>query len=358
MSITIGYKQMPDKDNILALKNALAALHIILQPVAVTTPVEQRPFGQPLLTLKHKPIPEYHAGKYTVYLLDTSMSAVEQVIRLLHFNFDALPLVAEGESKIIRKLTGNLVIEKFKPSVYSFSKNRYGDVAGTDILRARFSAEVFRRMQLSDNSALRRNAFVALIERGDEVYTAQRLVENSNIEVRVKRYHIGSPLHRYLYTENYGSTQACGSITRWSRFDQPLVCFDWRHPLTDDQGKRLADEPISDDYASVWLHDMPSAKALARSSFLFLEDLFHDAGLQLIDICYFVDKSGHILYGEISPDCMRVREINQDFDRVDAYDKDLWREGKSALTLKQRYEALYYRAFLREKSQEDVCNNY
>ena len=114
-------------------------------------------------------------------------------------------------------------------------------------------------------------------------------------------------------------------LQRWDRFANPIVCFDWRHPLTDHEGNRLADEPLPDDYAALWIGDVQRAKFLACETFGWLENFFTAEALRLIDICFFIDQSGGTIYGEISPDCMRVRTHAS--DDAEALDKDQWRSG-------------------------------
>jgi phosphoribosylaminoimidazole-succinocarboxamide synthase len=266
------------------------------------------------------------------------------ILNLIPIDFANLPLVTEGESKEIRQWTTNLVVARFKPTVYSFTENRYGNAAGTDLVRARFSAKIFSLLNKS-SIGIPKTSFVALLETEGGPLVVQKVVDSSNLEVRVKRFHIGSPLHRYRYTEDYPSLLASGPVTKWTRFDKPVVCFDWRNPLYDNEGNRLADEPISDDYAELWMQAVPDAKRIARDTFLYIEGLFKSAGLSLIDICFLIDKTGKILYGEISPDCMRVREIDQELEAAQAYDKDLWRNGKSENFLTDHYQQLYDRVF-------------
>lgn len=272
---------------------------------------------------------------------------IEQVISQLPVDFENLPLLFEGESKIGRLLNKKIVVERFKPTVYSYTSNRYGIVEGTDDLRILFSAEIFRRFtQYAINSEKDiKNAFLGIIETSSGPLLVQKQVEACNLEVRVKRYHIGSPVHRYKYTESFATTQSSEPLTRWSKFDTPVVCFDWRHPLQGKEGERLADEPISDDYAAVWMENIPHAKYLARETFLWLEQLFGNAGLALIDICFFIDQTGQIVFGEISPDCMRVREQINNPDKAVSYDKDIWRSGKKNSILLERYENLFNRLF-------------
>jgi phosphoribosylaminoimidazole-succinocarboxamide synthase len=283
------------------------------------------------------------------------LSLVEQTLRCLNLDIEHLSPFIEGESKAIYQITDNVLLEQLKPTVYSFTNNRYGTVEGTDVIRARFSAELFRRMAaLADADGAPRSTFLGLVHTQSGPALVQRRVSDSNLEVRVKRYHIGSPLHRYKYTEQYPTTQACGPLRRWSRFDTPVTCFDWRHPLHDDKGTRLADEPISDDYAAVWIKDMPYAKRMARNTFLWLESLMEAADLILIDMCMFIDRSGHWIFGEISPDCMRVRARADNLDDSTIFDKDLWRNGARGQEVAQRYQAMYDLLFPSDSSQSST----
>ncbi len=274
--------------------------------------------------------------------ISTIEAFIEAIIQQIRFDFDALPLLVEGESKIIRLLTHQIVIEQFKPTVYSFTHNRYGIAAKTDDLRIKFSAEVFR--QMNTYAALHqkkmKNAFLACVEQNGTIYLVQQKMKTTNLEVRVKRFHVGSPVHRYLYTEKYQTVQNNREpLQKWSRFNHPVVCFDWRHPLTDENGTRLADEPISDDYAAIWMNNIPAAKKLASEVFTWLEAVFKSVGLILVDICFFIDEDGEYVFGEISPDCFRVRESLD--DNAKSFDKDVWRKGGSAEKIAERYEILY-----------------
>lgn len=281
---------------------------------------------------------------------------VEYVIQQLPFDFEKLPLLVEGESKIIRQLNSKIVIEQFKPTVYSFTHNRYGEVAGTAELRVQFTGELFRSMNRYNHEQRKnlKNAFLAVVNTADGPLLVQRKVETCNLEVRVKRYHIGSPVHRYKYTEKHLTVQLSEApLTKWTRFDVPIVCFDWRLPLTDEDGKRLADEPISDDYAGVWMNNVVEAKNLARETFSWMERVFRDSGLLLIDICFFIDKSGQLLYGEISPDCMRVREGLGDPKNSESFDKDLWRKGEKEVLIAKQYHKIYHILFSSNSKNEN-----
>lgn len=296
--------------------------------------------GETLVELSPEPGP----GKVA---LSGRTTLLERALRALPMDFDRLPLLVEGDSKELRLWTDHVVVERFKPTVYSYTHNRYGEVSGTDRVRIRFTAELFRRMaQLEgDEPDLPRSTFLAEIEAEQGAFLVQRKAEVCNLETRIKRYHIGSPLHRYLYTERYESTQASGPIKRWSALAEPVVCFDWRHPLHDEEGNRLADEPLPDDYAALWMYNTENAKSMARRTFLWMEEMFAKRDLLLVDMCIFIDRHGQVIYGEISPDSMRVRVGLGDPAAAEAADKDVWRAGRSADVVRERYELLYERLF-------------
>ena len=41
------------------------------------------------------------------------------------------------------------------------------------------------------------------------------------------------------------------------------------------------------------------------------------------------DREGSVVWSEINPDCMRVKKIENNHERLD-YDKDIWRIGGSS----------------------------
>jgi Phosphoribosylaminoimidazolesuccinocarboxamide (SAICAR) synthase len=278
-----------------------------------------------------------------VTLFPGSRPMLEQVLQGVRFDFSSLPLLVRGDSKEIRLLTARIALARLLPTVYSYTFNRYGLVPGTEEVRARFSADLFRRMAGEPGSVQLRTAFLGLVESAAGPLLAEEVVVGCNLEVRVKRFHIGSPVHRYRGVEDHRTAFAGAPLQRWSRFEEPLVCFDWRHPLHDDRGERLADEPLPDDYAAVWIDSVPKAKHLAREAFRWIERRFARAGLQLIDICFFIDRTGSTIYGEISPDCMRVRDRAS--GDAEALDKDHWRSGGEPHEVLARYRRLHELVF-------------
>jgi phosphoribosylaminoimidazole-succinocarboxamide synthase len=300
------------------------------------------------LLLKNAPAPATDTNTIVIADGEQTATIVERILQKIPFDFDELALLVEGESKIIKYWTSKVVIEKFKPTVYSYTHNRYGLVAGTDAIRIKFTTAIYRKMTVygKGRAYAPASAFLAEIENEQGLFIVQRLVDTCNVETRIKRYHIGSPVHRYLYTARYPSTRDDEApITPWTRFDAPVVCFDWRHPLTDENNKRLADEPISDDYAALWIQDLPFAKKMALETFLWLEKMFFQSGITLIDMCIFIDRSGKLIYGEISPDCMRIRWNSLHPDQAESMDKDLWRKGAAPEKLYENYEKAYSSMF-------------
>ena len=300
------------------------------------------------LTLKDRPDPASEAHTIVINAGEFTESIMERILQKLPFDFEQLSLLVEGESKIIKYWTPKVVIEKFKPTVYSYTHNRYGLVDGTDAIRIKFTTAVYRKMTAYSKGRpyAPASAFLAEIENEQGLFIVQQLVDTCNVETRIKRYHIGSPVHRYLYTAKYPSTRKDEApITPWTRFDTPVVCFDWRHPLTDEKNNRLADEPISDDYAALWILDLPFAKKMALETFLWLEKMFFQSGITLIDMCIFIDRTGKLIYGEISPDCMRIRWNSLHPEQAESMDKDLWRKGAAPEKLYENYEKAYSSMF-------------
>jgi phosphoribosylaminoimidazole-succinocarboxamide synthase len=329
------------------IPHAVQQLQDLDFPIALIDPAQAAQYER-CLTLKDRPDPTPDAHTIVIHAGESTESILERILQKLPFDFEVLPLLVEGESKIIKYWTPKVVIEKFKPTVYSYTHNRYGLVDGTDAIRIKFTTAVYRKMTAysKDRPYAPASAFLAEIENEQGLFIVQQLVDTCNVETRIKRYHIGSPVHRYLYTSKYPSTRKDQApITTWTRFDAPVVCFDWRHPLTDENNNRLADEPISDDYAALWILDLPFAKKMALETFLWLEKMFFQSGITLIDMCIFIDRTGKLIYGEISPDCMRIRWNSLHPDQAESMDKDLWRKGAAPEKLYENYEKAYSSMF-------------
>lgn len=232
----------------------------------------------------------------------------------LDARFESFPLFCEGESKIVREITPELVIVRMKPTLFSYKANRAGVVAGTDSLRLQISRILWQCLA---------DAGVAIPVKGvgTQSYISEK-VTPVPIEVIVKAAQVGTPKH--IYTHMGEIPTRYGSYIQPGDLHEPYVRFDWRNPL-----------PGKDECMPIWLADQyidtQEAEKTALKSFKALQDLMVPKGLHLQDICFFVTQDGKGVYGEVSPDCMRVKYEGDDLD------KDVFRQGKSDDVVLSKY---------------------
>lgn len=266
-------------------------------------------------------------------------------------DFKKLPLVVEGESKEVRYAGEGLVVIKLKPTIYSYTHNRVGEIPGSDKLRMRaiqYLLPGIRSLGLShtyievnDNWILSElvmqpGSVTSPAFLPDDLSTPEieKLPKAPPIEVIAKARHTGTSKHRYynfsVYPTQYGSY-----IDNEGLYPEPIIRFDWRNPMTHPQsGDRLADEILPEAMAN-WFIDTARATSTAKLAFNGLRDYFAARRLDLWDICFFISEDGAKLFGEISPDCMRVRTLGKQ-----ALDKDIWRAGGSSADILQKWEML------------------
>lgn len=232
----------------------------------------------------------------------------------LRRRFDSLPLVTEGESKIIRRLGDGLVMVRLKPTLFSYSANRAAFVPGTEHLRLRISAILWK--QLANHGMP-----VGVIHVGEDYYVGQE-VDAPPIEVIVKAAHVGTPKHLYKGLEVRATRQGTRIVP--GERHPPYVRFDWRNPL-----------PDKDECMPLWLADRfidtRVAERTALSAFSILDEFLGARAIEMLDICFFITSDGNTVFGELSPDCMRAKYAAGDLD------KDLWRKGKDAETILARW---------------------
>ncbi len=252
-------------------------------------------------------------------------------------NFEYLPLVKEGESKIIRYLGQGKVAIRLKPTIYSYTKNRYGIIPNSEKIRCKSSqilVEQLTKHQVKHGFHTYDEKIEAIIadliieKTPNGLYFTPQDINIDNlpiftpIEVIVKNTHIGTPKHRYRYIDNY-PTRNHKIIKEAGAYPNNIVRFDWRNPLHDENNNRLADEVMPEDMADWWI-DTKQAKNTANKAFSILHNYLLSRGIKLLDICFFIDASGQMIYSEISPDCMRVCANDKSLD------KDIWRAGGSS----------------------------
>jgi phosphoribosylaminoimidazole-succinocarboxamide synthase len=247
--------------------------------------------------------------------------------------FSRLPLVVEGESKLIRRWAEGQCLIKLKPTIYSYTQNRTGVVPGSDALRQRAS-RVFV-------DVLRRAGIPHAYEIVGDRYILSRLVPRPPpIEVVVKAFHSGTSKHRY-----YGMA---GTPLRASHpffanrtfgaddgYPMPFVRFDWRNPMRHPEtSTRLADEVLGDEQAD-WFIDVAEARATARRVYKALSDFLGPRDVVLYDLCLFITEDGKAVFGEISQDCGRFRHFD-----LGSLDKDVWRAGGSSEQVLSKWKTL------------------
>lgn len=247
--------------------------------------------------------------------------------------FRKLPLFVEGESKEIRKVTDEVGIIYFKPTIYSFTANRCGVVEGSNILRVHVSKVLCELLKKNgiDHSYL---------DYTDE-FVMTRLVKAPNIEVVVKANHTGTSKHRYFGMNGskvreshpyYGGMV----IENMQPYPEPIVRFDWRNPFQHPETKQpLADEPMCDSQADLYI-DVKEAKKTAIRTFQILSDFLGEKNIVIYDLCLFISEDGKTVFGEISPDCGRYRHYD-----LGSLDKDVWRSGGSSKDVIDKWNLLY-----------------
>ena len=254
--------------------------------------------------------------------------------KLTDAEFEAMPLVVEGESKIVRNAGDGMAVIRFKPTIYSFTSNRTGIVPGSDVLRLRAS-KVFA--EVLENSGIN-HAYVRV---NDRFVLADLISPTPPIEVVVKAYHSGTSKHRYF---GMAGTPVRQSHPYWKGrkfgpddgYPGPIVRFDWRNPMwhPGDPKRMLADEVLCDDQAD-WFIDTFRARETALRTFRALSNFLGERDVVVYDLCLFITEDGSTVYGEISQDCGRFRHFD-----LGSLDKDVWRAGGSSEVVLEKWKTL------------------
>ncbi len=274
------------------------------------------------------------------------------ITHLTQQQFKALPLVIEGESKEVRYVGDGLVVIKLKPTIYSYTHNRTGRIGGSDTLRLKAIQKILPILKAH-------NIHHSYREVNDDWILSQLVLQPCQndqelpfrpndmsasdiaqlpvappIEVIAKYRHTGTSKHRYYAMDTY-PTRFNDTIQPDRPYPETLIRFDWRNPMHHPQTRdRLADEVLSEQMAD-WYIDTCAARKLAAKTFAVLGQYFQASGLDLWDICFFISQDGSTLFGEISPDCMRVRTTDNS-----PMDKDIWRAGGSSKEIVTKWQTM------------------
>lgn len=175
-----------------------------------------------------------------------------------------------------------------------------------------------------------------------------------------KKYWVGTDKHSYygldsnLYKEKIVHHDNHGLYS-----SGVYIRFDWRNPnhISVKTQKSLADNPYyyameeyigKERFFDKYIRDEKKCKPFGdkcvypevingicnlqkiRKSVIKLYCTFKHymdkLGLELIDGCFMLDKTGEVFWSEINPDCMRIRASTM----IEKYDKDIWRAGGSS----------------------------
>jgi phosphoribosylaminoimidazole-succinocarboxamide synthase len=250
-------------------------------------------------------------------------------------NFELLPLVIQGESKIVRAFNSRFDIVKYKPTVYSHKMQRAGEVKGTDI----------ERMSMTKNLLdifSRHNIQHTYWHVGPKFILNEKLDNSKDIppiETIVKRCFVGSDKHRYYglnnLTNRFGKKVVKSELNEYQKL---LVRFDYRNPnFHPETGLPLGDILLCDDLADEFINTNV-AKQSALNVFRCLDFHFSKMNIYFEDVCLMFTTSGDKLYGEVSQDCGRYKYVFE--NQLSDLDKDVWRAGGSSELVLQKYQMI------------------
>ncbi|OGF27780.1 hypothetical protein A2331_06765 [Candidatus Falkowbacteria bacterium RIFOXYB2_FULL_34_18] len=277
--------------------------------------------------------------------------------KLTEEEFKALPSVAEGESKEVRYAGKGLVVIRFKPTIYSFTANRCGVVPGSDILRLRASKvflELFRQKGIKHAYREINDKWVLsdlILQPGTELNPhpfrpddmnkeeIAKLAVAAPIEIVVKNMHTGTSKHRYYGMIGHPIRKSHNFYPGFTfegdgAYPETVVRFDWRNPLKDNNGNRLADEILPDELAD-WYINTKKARGTALKVGDVVAEFLNEYDIVFYDLCLFITEDGETVFGEISQDCGRYRHFD-----LGSLDKDAWRAGGSSEIVLKKWDLL------------------
>lgn len=323
------------------------------------------------------------AAKYGVNFISTETNTPEDVAHMivqdkcLRFpnmdnmndkTFNSYKFIAEGHSKIVRRVYDKWDVIKLKPSVHSHKEQRSLNIDDTDKYRAEAMLPLL--YLFAQNQIDHLYNYVSSCEDGVFILT-QAFDYVPPVEVIIKSHYVGTDKHIYheLYNEktrfdkplmanedvyqiqNTDNTVVSKVIYEYNK---PYVRFDYRNPnhveCTEDvtrcascvtSFKKGTQMPLGDKVMASGLADNFIDTAKCEKSALKLYDIMNKflgrKGLYLLDICYLYCADGETLYGEISQDTGRWKDKNGN-----SKDKDVFRYGRSAdkVNVKDQYKEL------------------
>ena len=241
-------------------------------------------------------------------------------------NYVNLPSYHKGESKEIKQTKqAKILIQRFLPSVYSYTANRAAIIPGSDEIRMAVSKILWKPLHKAGipTCVLAMTNRYALI-------TEEKIPP---IEVIVKAALVGTPAH--IYHGIFNKSDRFGNPFIKGEIHNPYVRFDYRNPVCDKKGNRLKDELLPIALARRFINT-DVAENTALKIYFLVQKTLNKVNLQVLDFCLFLDETGGILCGELSPDNMRIKDLSCKTD----YDKDLWRKGKTKEELLEKWNKI------------------
>ena len=267
-------------------------------------------------------------------------------------DFDVYPifkLETEGESKKLYKILfqneklskyNNNYIILLKNTIYSHSQQHTGEIKDLEKIRSTGSQLFLEMMWRNDIN----HAYNCISNNG---IISSKIMETTPIETVFKSNFTGTDKHSY-----YGYNNFINNTIQYK--SSHYIRFDWRNPnhlflgtnvvdcyyyiiekfygkeifmkkfLTKENnviplGDKTISEDIIEDYTNVL-----KTRELAYKMFCTIKYYMKQVGLDVLDGCFMINKSGTFIYSEINQDCMRIQQNNVSLD------KDLWRSGGSS----------------------------
>ncbi|AYV78718.1 MAG: hypothetical protein Edafosvirus27_7 [Edafosvirus sp.] len=282
--------------------------------------------------------------------------------------FNSLPLVAEGCSKIIRTVNDEFTLVSYKPTVYSHKQQREGVILFTDKERMEMTKNI---LYIFDSEQIP-HAYIYI---GKNYVLCKYLNPERDIpivEIIVKKCFVGTDKYRYHMLDKKISRFGYPIVDDEKReYPEYIVRYDYRNPnhtytkknddgtetildvpsfmdkktedslMADSAGiimkKPKGDEVLCDDLANLFI-DVNLSKKLAKKTFAVLDNHFKKMGIYFEDICFMITADGQMHYSEISQDCGRYKKIEE--DKLTALDKDIFRAGGSSPLVFEKWKLM------------------
>ena len=240
------------------------------------------------------------------YMMDviTLMSAEQKGTRLIPSEanlgvpiftkeaLEKLPIIAQGESKIVRRFE-NWEVITYKPTVYSHKQQRAGVIDGSARERMIMTRDILELLAMH------------MIEHhywyvGEDYILATPLrptLDIPPIEVIVKGFFVGTDKYRYYNMEKQVTRQGLpatlklpGYAGEAPKYATPLVRFDYRNPNHHPEtGEPIGDHAMCDDLAAYFI-DTTEAKDLALRVFNCLQHHVSrmEPPIMMEDVCLMI----------------------------------------------------------------------